>query len=245
MTEQEIKWLLKAAEQRPLLESMTVRRGKNKGKPLAKVRKDVRRRLELLGWERALIYKTLILTGLRKGELTSLTVGNLQMDGDSPYIKLLPTHEKNRQGSTIPLKADLAADIGKFLGHKLEALRSDCRASGRPIPAKLPATTPLFRVPVELVKIFDKDLVLAKILKVDEQGMRVDVHALRHTFGTHLSKAGVPLRTAQAAMRHSDPSLTANVYIDPRLLDVAGAVEKLPNLPLDDDAAESRRATGT
>lgn len=35
-----------------------------------------------------------------------------------------------------------------------------------------------------------------------------------------------------AAMRHSDPSLTANVYTDPKLLDVAGAVASLPDLPL-------------
>ncbi len=39
-------------------------------------------------------------------------------------------------------------------------------------------------------------------------------------------------RTAQAAMRHSDPSLTANVYTDPKLLDVTGALDKLPFLPL-------------
>ena len=64
------------------------------------------------------------------------------------------------------------------------------------------------------------------------RGRTNDVHPLRHTFGTHLSKAGVPLRTAQAAMRHSDPSLTANVYTDPKLLDVAGAVASLPDLPL-------------
>ena len=31
-------------------------------------------------------------------------------------------------------------------------------------------------------------------------------------------------------MRHSDPSLTANVYTDPKLLDVAGALESLPGL---------------
>ncbi len=34
-------------------------------------------------------------------------------------------------------------------------------------------------------------------------------------------------------MRHSDPSLTANVYTRPKLLDLAGAVASLPNLPLD------------
>lgn len=45
-------------------------------------------------------------------------------------------------------------------------------------------------------------------------------------------KTFVPVRTAQAAMRHSDPSLTANVYTDPKLLDVAGAVASLPDLPL-------------
>lgn len=50
--------------------------------------------------------------------------------------------------------------------------------------------------------------------------------------GTHLAKTGAPLQTAQAAMRHSDPSLTANVYTDPKLLDVAGAVASLPGLPL-------------
>ena len=39
----------------------------------------------------------------------------------------------------------------------------------------------------------------------------------------------VELSTRQIAMRHSDPKLTANVYTDPKLLDVAGAVESLPN----------------
>ena len=34
-------------------------------------------------------------------------------------------------------------------------------------------------------------------------------------------------------MRHSDPSLTANVYTDPRLLDISGALDALPNLPID------------
>lgn len=57
----------------------------------------------------------------------------------------------------------------------------------------------------------------------------VDLHALRHTFGTHLSKAGVAPRTAQAAMRHSSLELTMNVHTDPRLLDVGAAVDALPS----------------
>jgi len=65
------------------------------------------------------------------------------------------------------------------------------------------------------------------VFKTDERGRTIDIHAMRHTFGTHLCRAGVPLRTARAAMRHSDSSLTANIYTDPKLLDVAGAVESL------------------
>ena len=49
-------------------------------------------------------------------------------------------------------------------------------------------------------------------------------------------------------MRHSTPTLTANIYTDPRLLDVYGAVESLPMLTLTmtrQDAPETLRATGT
>lgn len=103
---------------------------------------------------------------------------------------------------------------------------------------------PLIEVSGALIHSFDCGVVFAGlarvekrdgkevVVKTDDRGRTIDVHALRHTFGTHLSKAGVPLRTAQAAMRHSDPSLTANVYTDPKLLDVAGAVASLPDLPL-------------
>jgi hypothetical protein len=68
--------------------------------------------------------------------------------------------------------------------------------------------------------------------KRDERGRTIDVHALRTTFGTHLSKGGVVPRTAQAAMRHSDIKLTMGVYTDPKLLDVRGALDVLPDLPL-------------
>ena len=50
------------------------------------------------------------------------------------------------------------------------------------------------------------------------------------------------MRTAQAAMRHSDPKLTANVYTDPRLLDVRGALDALPVLSLDGPHGNQQRA---
>jgi len=110
---------------------------------------------------------------------------------------------------------------------------------------ELPANAPLFTVPVALVKILDRDLKLAGIAKRDDLGRAVDVHALRHCFGTLLSQNGVAPRIAQAAMRHSTIDLTMNVYTDPRLLDVHQAVESLPDLRLDRPTLDRQRATGT
>ena len=64
---------------------------------------------------------------------------------------------------------------------------------------------------------------------------------MRHLFGTLLSKGAVAPRTAQAAMRHSTIDLTMNTYIDPKPLDVSGALEALPELSL--NATTPRRAT--
>ena len=123
---------------------------------------------------------------------------------------------------------------------------------------RLPAETPVFYVPAGLLKIMDRDLVaagLARRVKVngkwvidkrDDRGRTIDVHALRTSFGTLLSKGGVAPRTAQAAMRHSSIDLTMNVYTDARLLDVHGALDALPALSLDPRREPSeQRATGT
>ncbi len=103
----------------------------------------------------------------------------------------------------------------------------------------------LFSVPKSLVRCLNRDLAAAGISKVDDRGRTVDVHALRHTFGTLLSKGGVAPRTAQQAMRHSDIRLTMKTYTDPRLLDVAGAVESLPALSFETITTTSLRQNGT
>ena len=79
--------------------------------------------------ERALIYKTLVLTGLRKGELASITVGQLDLDAPTPFLVLEAADEKNREGSTLPLRADLAADLQGWLVEKATALQETARAA--------------------------------------------------------------------------------------------------------------------
>jgi integrase len=247
MVEPELVKLLAVAAERPLLEALTVRKGPRKGERYADVRPEVRERLQLLGRERALINKTLVLTGLRKGELASLTVAHLRLDHTVPCLTLDAADEKNREGNDIPLRDDLAADLRDWLADKLHRLQDQARQAGAPIPARLSPDTPLFAVPVKLCKILNRDLCLAGIPKRDDRGRALDVHALRHTFGSLLSKGGVAPRTAQAAMRHSKIDLTMNVYTDPALLDVRGALDALPALPLQGDQVEEEvvRATGT
>jgi len=154
-----------------------------------------RRRLERLGWERALIYKTLVLHA---------------------------DDEKNREGSTIPLRSDLVGDLREWLAEKAVLLQEAARAT-------------------QTVRFAPE----AGIPKRDERGRTVDAHAMRTTFGTLLSRGGVAPRTAQAAMRHSTIDLTMNTYTDPRLLDVAGAVEALPALPLMGGTQVDRTAVKT
>jgi hypothetical protein len=88
-------------------------------------------------------------------------------------------------------------------------------------------------------------LAAAGIPWLDDAGRRADLHALRHSYGTLLAKAGVGVRKAMELMRHPDMRLTMRVCTDPRLFDLAGAVEQLPIQLETPTKTESMRATGT
>ncbi len=266
LTEDEVHRLLTAARLRPVAEfgrqavrkSEDERRGRRtwmkaeltfealeaaarRGRKTLQARPDYLAKLEWLGRERSLIYKTMVLTGLRKGELASLTVGQLELDAPRAYADLLAKDEKAGRGAKIPLRNDLVTELREFLADRLPVYQARARKAGEAVPMRLPARTPLFNVPRDFIKIFDRDLAAAGIPKKDDRDRTVDLHALRHTFGTHLSKAGVAPRTAQAAMRHSSLELTMSVYTDPRLLDVGAAINALPTF---DALPASRQAAG-
>jgi integrase len=100
-------------------------------------------RLDRLGRERELIYRTLVLTGLRKGELASLTVGALRLDHKPPYAILAPKSDKARLGAEIPLRPDLAAELRSWLEEALADERAAARREGLPIPHEAPPGPPL------------------------------------------------------------------------------------------------------
>ncbi|MFO0878015.1 MAG: tyrosine-type recombinase/integrase [Gemmataceae bacterium] len=244
LTVDELVRLLDAARRRPVEERLIVTRGKRTGQVGVKMRPATRLKLERRGHERCLTYKTLVMTGLRMGELVSLTVCQLHLDGDRPFVELEAADEKNREGNTIALRRDLAEDLRGWLDNRLQERQAQAKVKGTKLPIRLLPDEPLFTVPDGLLRIFDRDLEFAGIPKRDDRDRTIDIHSLRTTFGSLLSRAGVSPRTAQQAMRHSSIDLTMNVYTDPRLLDVAGAVESLPALPLD-SASMVQKPTGT
>ena len=96
-----------------------------------------------------------------------------------PFAVLHAADVKNRQGSTLPLSTDLASELRESISEKRECFRERPDAFGR---------EPLFVVANSLGKIRNRDLMAAGIDKADERGRTIDVHALRHTFGTLLSR---------------------------------------------------------
>ena len=185
--------------------------------------------LEQLGRERALFYLLAVSTGLRRKELMSLTIGQVHTNAvPAPFIELLAKDTKSCSAATIPLRPDV-----------IDELQACMDAQGD----DLPADAKLFPRPPR-IRVFDADCQAAGIAKTDARGRQVDIHALRHTFGTHLSAVGVRPRTAMAAMRHSRIELTMNYYTDPVLLDVAGAVGALPDFARGHKADTSSTAVG-
>jgi integrase len=172
-------------------------------------RKSLRPPERLSGHDRADLYAFLAGTGLRIGETSQLKVADLDLDGPVPVVRLRAAITKNGRDDTIPLRSDLVVSLRR-------------RVAGR-----RPADR-VFDVPADLIKRFHADCRRAGIARRDERDRQLDLHALRTTFGTMLARSGVPIRTAQQLMRHSDIRLTANVYVDPALLDLQGAVESIP-----------------
>lgn len=159
LTPAELSALIDGAARRPLADRLD----KNRGDEQAELRKSTRQALETLGAMRALAYRTLAFTGLRFGELKSITVGQVKLDAKPPHIELRAKDEKARRGAYIPLRNDLAALLRQYLVDKLNAAQRAAQAASKPIPMALDLNAALFDVPKKMNRVFDRDLTFAGI----------------------------------------------------------------------------------
>ena len=169
------------------------------------------------------LWRALLFTGSRWGELTMATWGDFN-DAERT-IRLRAETTKSRKQRTIPLVGSVVSDLVRLreihqlvLGHEPKATDSIFLGPmGKPITTN--GTRSRWR--------FRKILETAGIPERDALGRSVVIHSTRHTFASQLGRAGVGLTHAQQLLGHSDPRLTAMIYTHLDVEDLRHAVECL------------------
>lgn len=211
----EVQRLLDATSERPLREALLVRRGPRKGQYVAKVRDEIRRKLEREGRERHALYITSTLTALRKDELARLKVGYLDFEHQPYPLIILPANAtKGKHAAPLWLEPLLADELKRWVQEN--GLHPDDK---------------LFRVPDKLNRIFLRDLKAAGIPVKTDKGV-ASFRSLRKTGNVLLRQASVDPHIRKLFMRHTDIRLTTDTYDDGRLADMAHIVPILANIGL-------------
>jgi integrase len=155
-------------------------------------------------------YLAAVTTGLRRGELSKLEWGDLHLDAAQPVALVRAATTKDRKPAKAYLGRELVAELKKL--HS-PGVPSNCLVLAGRIPT---------------MKRMLEHLAQAGIPYVDDQGRRLDFHALRMTFDTNLAIAGVSDAVRMKLMRHKSPRLTMETYTDSEKVPVAGALARLP-----------------
>lgn len=181
------------------------------------------------------LWRFLLETGARWGETRLLTWGDVDLG--RRLLVLRAENTKSRKQRTIPLSEALAAELVHLralhetvLG-RLSNVEDEVFLSPEGRPWGWPTTNPM--------RILDRLLDRAGIAKVDAQGQKLDIHALRTTCASRMARRGVPLAITQRWLGHSDPKLTAQHYTDLGVEDLRAAVERVPQ-PAPERAKEAR-----
>jgi len=171
----------------------------------------------MTGNDRAMLYRLAVESGLRAGELRSLTPTSFGLDSELPTVSVLAAYSKRRRDDILPLLDSTTKQLREYL-------------------KKMEPNERVFKLPPRqgLAEMLRTDLEAAGIPYRDASNRVVDFHALRHTFISNLAAGGVHPKTAQVLARHSTITLTMDRYSHTGRAGDAAALGALPDL----DAAE-------
>ncbi len=150
------------------------------------------------------LFLTAAMTGLRQGELLALRWGDVDWDAKrirvrQNYVRGHWLTPKSRRGSrSVPLASRVAMALRRHFERSLRQGDKDL-VFGHPDTGKV-------LVHISLVERFKKALRAASVREIR-------FNDLRHTFGTRMAAAGVPMRTLQEWMGHRDHRTTL-IYAD-------------------------------
>ena len=219
-----------------LLENPLAELGKINTTPISQRRAltldEIRKLLEVAPEYRRSLYEVAILSGLRAGELASLTRDDLDIEQSG--FKLDAAWTKNRRKGFQPLPRKLVKRLAEYADSGVVA------GLYRRFFARFPsAEHALLYVPSHPARELDEDLAAAGIPKQTKDG-KLDFAALRNCYVTLVAEAGANVKELQVLARHSTPNLTLNVYARARDERLAELAENIGESVL----SESKCATG-
>jgi integrase len=164
------------------------------------------------GEERLVLYWLAVESGLRAGELLSLTKAYLAIDGKDPHVVVKATNTKNRRTAHQYVSDALAAELRRFTATKLPAAKlftiTDQTNMADVVRRDMDDARKLWLKTADGKKLKDTDF----LKDTNHRGERLDFHSWRHTCGSWLLQAGASLVEVQQVLRHSTIELTASTY---------------------------------
>lgn len=184
---------------------------------LSKTTQNGPTRYGMAGAERVLLYRLAIQTGLRAGELRTLTRASVVLACIQPHVLVASENTKNGKAAQLFIDSKLAEDLKDW------------------IRTKTPVAS-LFNLPHEsnLARMLRADLAAARkewlnasnknpeerarreqsdfLLVGNHKGESLDFHSLRHTCGAWLALSGSHPKVVQSIMRHCSITLTMDQY---------------------------------
>lgn len=203
---------------------------------------EIRSLLDAAPSYRRLLYGVSFCTGLRAKELRNLTTHHL--DVESKGLVLDAQWTKNRKRGFQPLPGFLVECLVDFMeaGSADQLYRRFFSRSGTSLE-KLP-TAPLLYVPQDTARMINSDLKAAGIEKETLAG-KVDFHAARVAYVSHVVSLGASVKEAQTLARHATPELTLNTYARTESGRLSEITEDLGTLLLDTLCRKRAHNNGT
>jgi integrase len=184
------------------------------------------------------LFLTLVTTGIRWNEARLLTWNDLDLKRRVLVVRA--EHAKSKRERSIPLSEDLA---GRLMQLKMlhETVHARLPSSADRVFLS-PEGCPWLLPTTNIVRVLRRLLERAGIRRVDTDGRRVDLHALRTTAASRLARSNVPLVKTQKILGHADPRTTSQVYVALEVEDLRDAIEALPPIARTDHAPGASRS---